>query len=301
MSTGPAGEVNLAGSRAVSPATFLLVMIKLFSALSLFGALWLGAGAPVRAQPAASPYHTRFAVDGSITAGLGALSLTGLYLVQQKHGLSDAELAALDKNDVPKIDRYSAGWYSEKAQLTSDLLCYGTMAAAPGLLALNPAVKGRYGQVLGLYLETMIAADAIFTMSVGSTYRYRPYLYGPEGGSGRSGKIATNSFFAGHTAHTATATFFAAKVFHDFNPDSRAQPYVWGAAALVPAAVAYFRIEAGKHFLSDNLVGYAVGATMGVVVPQLHKKGGQGVSIVPVQGQNVNGYSYGGLLLTKAL
>jgi DNA-binding transcriptional regulator LsrR (DeoR family) len=69
----------------------------------------------------------------------------------------------------------------------------------------------------------------------------------------------------------------------------------------VPAAVAYFRIEAGKHFLSDNLVGYAVGATMGVVVPQLHKKGGQGVSIVPVQGQNVNGYSYGGLLLTKAL
>ena len=139
-------------------------------------------------------------------------------------------------------------------------------------------------------------------MSVGTVYRYRPYLYGSEGGGGRSGKIATNSFFAGHVAHTATATFFAAKVFHDFNPDSPAQPYVWGAAALVPAAVGYFRIEAGKHFLSDVLVGYAVGATMGVVVPQLHKRGrGQGLSVLPVQGLNANGYAYGGLLLTKQL
>ena len=56
---------------------------------------------------------------------------------------------------------------------------------------------------------------------MGNVYRYRPYLYGPEGGDDRGGKVATNSFFAGHTA-----TFFAAKVFHDFNPGLRAQPYV---------------------------------------------------------------------------
>lgn len=37
-------------------------------------------------------------------------------------------------------------------------------------------------------------------------------------------------------------------------------------------AAAYFRIEAGKYLLTDNLLGYPVGATMGVVVPQLHKK-----------------------------
>jgi DNA-binding transcriptional regulator LsrR (DeoR family) len=66
--------------------------------------------------------------------------------------------------------------------------------------------------------------------------------------------------------------------------------------------VAYFRIEAGKHFLSDNIVGYAVGATMGVVVPQLHKVAGkQGISLVPMQGVNVNGYAYSGLLLSKQL
>lgn len=264
----------------------------------------MGASAPdAAAQPqAASPYHTRFAVDAPITAGLGVLSGLGLYLVQQKSGNGDDALAALDKNEVPKFDRYAAGKYSESAQLASDLLCYPALVIAPGLLALNPAVRGRYGQVAALYLQTMLVTDALFTLTVGTVYRNRPYLYGPEGGNGRSGKIATNSFFAGHVAHTATATFFAAKVFHDFNPDSPAQPFVWGAAAIVPAAVGYYRIEAGKHFPSDVLVGYAVGATMGVLVPQLHKRGrARGLSVLPMQGLNTNGYSYSGLLLTKRL
>ena len=185
--------------------------------------------------------------------------------------------------------------------IQNDFLPGGRLAVPDGD-ALNPAARGRYGQVAALYVETMLATDAIFTMTVGSTYRYRPYLYGTEGGSGRSGKIATNSFFAGHTAHSATATFFAAKVFHDFNPGSAAEPFVWGAAALIPAAVAYYRIEAGKHFLSDNIVGYTLGATMGVLVPQLHKKAGRGgLSMLPMQGLNANGYAYSGVVLSKPL
>ncbi|WP_426061408.1 phosphatase PAP2 family protein [Hymenobacter sp. B1770] len=276
--------------------------MKLFLSLALSGTLFLAPGPSAVAQQAPSPYRTDLIKDGAITAGFTALSFTGLYLVQQKSGLTDAELAALDRNDVPKIDRFAAGKYSESAQLISDVLCYPTFLVAPGLLALNPNVRGRYGQVLGLYLQTMLAADAAFTMTVGNVYRYRPYLYGPEGGGRRSGKIATNSFFAGHVAHTGAATFFAAKVFHDFNPDSPARPYVWGAAALLPAAVGYYRIEAGKHFLTDVMVGYAVGATAGIVVPQLHKVAGRaGVSVVPLQGVNINGHSYSGLSFTKQL
>ncbi|UOQ70120.1 phosphatase PAP2 family protein [Hymenobacter cellulosilyticus] len=223
--------------------------------------------------------------------------------MQQKEGLNEAELAALSKDDVPKFDRFVAGKYSERAQTISDFFCYGSLVAAPGLLALNPDIRGHYGQVAVLYLETMLTTSAIFTSTVGNVYRYRPFLYGTQGTAReRSSKISTNSFFAGHTAHAATATFFAAKVFHDFNPDSPAQPYVWGAAAVIPAVVGYYRLEAGKHFLSDNLVGYAVGATVGVLVPQLHKTSrAKGLSVAPLQGVNVNGYSYGGLRITKQL
>ncbi|QKG53129.1 phosphatase PAP2 family protein [Hymenobacter sp. BRD67] len=264
--------------------------------------LSLTAGTPATAQETPSPYHTRFAVDGSIILGEAAVSAFGLYRSQQRSGLTNTQIAALNKNDIPRFDRFSAGYYSQSAQTTSDLICYPTLAIAPGLLALNPAVRSHYGQVLALYVQTVLATDAIFATAIGNVTRYRPYLYGPEGGDLRNGHIATNSFFSGHAGHTATATFFVAKVFHDFNPDSPAQPYVWGAAAVVPAAVAYFRIEAGKHFLSDNIVGYAVGATMGVVVPQLHKVAGrQGLSLAPLQGVNVNGYSYSGVLLSKQL
>ena len=268
----------------------------------LIASLSLAGAQPALAQQTTSPYRTRFAVDGPLILGEAAVSAFGLYRSQQRSGLTNAELAALNKNDVPRFDRFSAGYYSESAQTASDLICYPTLAIAPALLALNPAVRSHYGQVLVLYVQTVLGADAVFTTAIGNIPRYRPFLYGSEGGDQRNGHIATNAFFAGHTAHTAAATFFAAKVFHDFNPDSPAQPYVWGAAAVVPAAVAYFRVEAGKHFLSDNIVGYAVGATMGVVVPQLHKVAGRrGISLVPLQGVNSNGYAYNGLLLSKKL
>lgn len=278
--------------------------MKRLSPILLAGALLLaGPAHQATAQQTGSPYRTRFAVDVPITVGLGAVSGVGLLLVKKKDGLDATEQAALNRNDVPKFDRWAAGYYSKNAQTVGDLTCYGSLVVAPGLLALNSNVREHYGQVLGLYVETMATTAAIFTMTVGNVYRYRPFLYGSGGDAGqRSSHIATNSFFAGHTAHTATATFFAAKVFHDFNPGSAAEPFVWGAAALVPAAVGYARIEAGKHFLSDNIVGYAIGATAGIVVPQLHKTARRnGMSFSPVQGLNANGYSYSGLSITKQL
>ena len=311
--------------------------LKRLPTLLLAGVWWVGPAPAATAQQASSPYRTQFAVEAPVTLGLAGLSATGLLLVRHKRVVTEAELAALERQQVFAVDRFSAGWYSDRAQSTSDALCYGTLALIPALLAFQPNVHGRYGQVAGLYLETMTTTAALFTLTVGTVYRYRPYLYGTEGGSKRGGTIATDSFFGGHTAHTATATFFAAQVFHDFNPGSKAQPYVWGAAAAVPAVVAYFRIKAGKHFLTDNLVGYAVGATVGVLVPRLHrvnsgydaanvpaqdftgslvgcavgtaagvavlhfykKLHGTDISAVPVQGMNRNGYAYGGLQLTR--
>ncbi|OWP64929.1 PA-phosphatase [Hymenobacter amundsenii] len=256
-----------------------------------------------QAQRNASPYHTRFAVDAPVTLGLGALSGVGLLLISKKDGLDQAGLAALNKQDVPKFDRFSAGNYSAGAQTASDLIVYPSLLIAPGLLALSNNIRANYGQVLGLYLQTMAASNATFTLTAGNVYRYRPFLYGTEGGTDkRTSNISTNSFFAGHTANTAAATFFAAKVYHDFHPGSAARPFVWGAAALVPAATGYFRLKAGKHFLSDNIVGYTVGAAVGILVPQLHKTAARtGYSVAPVQGLNVNGYAYSGLSLTKRL
>ncbi|MBT2556279.1 phosphatase PAP2 family protein [Hymenobacter sp. ISL-91] len=274
-------------------------MKKYFTPLLLLPLLPLS---EVQAQRAPSPYRTRFAVDAPVTAGLGALSGVGLLLISKKDGLNNSQLAALNKQDVPKFDRFAAGNFSTSAQTASDLIVYPSLLLAPGLLALDSDVRGRYGQVLGLYLQTMLASNATFTLTAGNVYRYRPFLYGSEGGGKRNSHISTNSFFAGHTANTAAATFFAAKVYHDFNPGSAARPFVWGTAALLPAATGYFRLKAGKHFLSDNILGYTVGAAVGILVPQLHKTTSRtGLSVYPVQGVNINGYAYSGLGFIKQL
>lgn len=239
-----------------------------------------------------SPYHTRFAVDGPVCAvGMG-LSGLGLYLIQEnKHAPSKEELAAIDadleaaKEDVPKFDRWAAGNFDMDAKKFSDYPFYGSFAM-PFLLLLDKDVKGKSGQVFVLYLETMAVTGTLFTMTVAHVERKRPLVYNNDpDNEERTKKHAQNSFYAGHTSASAAACFFAAKVFHDFNPDCKWRPVVWGAAAAIPATVGYFRLKAGKHFLSDNLLGYTIGASAGILIPQLHKtKGMENVSIVPVMG-----------------
>jgi hypothetical protein len=137
-----------------------------------------------------------------------------------------------------------------------------------------------------MYLETMALSNTLFTTTISQVTRFRPLVYDSDGNPDRTKQHSTNSFYAGHTSNTAAATFFVAKIFHDYNPDSRLRPVIWGTAAAIPAAVGYFRLKAGKHFLSDNIVGYMVGAGCGILVPQLHKKkDGSGLSVIPVTGE----------------
>ncbi len=246
-----------------------------------------------------SPYKTSFKVDGPITAVAVGLNGYGLYRITDKDGMSEAQVLAMDKNDVNKFDRPYAGNYDLDAKNLSDFGFYGSFAL-PLTLLFNEDVRSNAGQTAVLYVETMAITGALFTMANGFTERRRPLAYGEFDANGqaiegapmdeRIRKNAKNSFFAGHTAATAGASFFFAKVFHDYNPDSPWKPVVWGAAAALPAGVGYLRLKAGKHFLSDNIIGYVVGAGAGILVPQLHKKGNtSGLSLVPVSTFEYNG------------
>ncbi|MCC9168172.1 phosphatase PAP2 family protein [Pontibacter harenae] len=237
-----------------------------------------------------SPYKTSFKVDAPIIGATMGLSYYGLTLMQDKPGLTEYQATHMDKNDVPKFDRFSAGYSSESAKKASDIPFYGSFAA-PFLLLLNDGVRSNAGQVFVLYVETMAVTAALFTMTNGNVPRNRPLTYDPNVDiSEKTRANAQNSFYAGHTAAAASAAFFGAKIFHDFNPDSPARHYVWAAAAAVPATVGYLRLKAGKHFLSDNILGYVIGASAGILVPQLHKKSNKtNLSLFPVSAPNFNG------------
>jgi len=95
--------LNLWGHSCVfGPHSNTLYLIRLFSSLVLPGGLLPAGGHAAAAQLALSFYHTWFVADAPVTLGLGAISIFGLYWVRQKHGLSEAELLALRKDDAPR-------------------------------------------------------------------------------------------------------------------------------------------------------------------------------------------------------
>jgi len=219
-----------------------------------------------------SPYKTNFTIDAPlITGGIGLTAL-GVKLINDKRDLTPAELATKTRESIPWFDRSSVGFYSKKADDDS-YIPFQASFAMPVLMALiNKNQRHKIGQVLVLYVETMAITGALFTMATGNVYRSRPYVYNTSLPDDlRKGKNSQRAFYAGHTAAAAAATFFMAKTFQDFNPGSKAIPYVWAFSASVPALVGYLRYKAGMHFLSDNLLGYALGAGAGILVPQLHK------------------------------
>jgi hypothetical protein len=240
-------------------------------------------------QESNSPYKTEFWKDGSWIAGSVALNALGVITIQNKPDLTANELASLDKNDIWKINRGAVGNYSIEADELSYVPFYASFAT-PLLFLLGEEERKNFGQISVLFVETMATTGAIFTLTAGTVEKSRPLVYNESlSEEERRDSDAQRSFFAGHTAATAAASFFSAKVFSDYNPNSPAIPYVWAGAVAVPAYVGYLRTKAGKHFLTDNLVGFGIGAACGILVPEIHKIGNDNLEVYPAVQANVLG------------
>lgn len=244
-----------------------------------------------------SPYEWNWKKDGPLLGiSLGGAA-GGFYLIQEKDGFTAQEIERLnnDQESINFLDQWVVGKDSERASTLSDIPFYAAFAM-PAVLFLNDETNDNAGQVLGMYLESMAITGALFTVTAGITNRARPYIYSATYPMDEKfDSSATRSFYSGHVAATATSTFFTAKVYNDFNPNSPAIPYVWAGAATLPAVVAYLRIEAGQHFLTDVILGYAAGALSGYFIPELHKKSKTNLDITPVSSRDFTGSSYQGM------
>jgi len=123
-----------------------------------------------------------------------------------------------------------------------------------------------------MYLETMLVNNSLTALSKTFFRRTRPYAYNDDVDlTLKLGKATRFSFFSGHTSNVAAASFFSAKVYSDNNPGSKMRNVYWGTAAIIPAIQGYLRVKGGKHFPTDVIVGYVVGAVAGILVPELHR------------------------------
>jgi undecaprenyl-diphosphatase len=81
------------------------------------------------------------------------------------------------------------------------------------------------------------------------------------------------SFFSGHASATAavsaTASYLA---FARSGWRSRRSWITLAAGTLLTAFVSYERVRAGQHFPTDVIMGSIAGASIGVLVPHLHRR-----------------------------
>ena len=204
----------------------------------------------------------------AVGAGWAAYAFTKIY---SKERSSEEEILRLDKNDINGFDRWAVRPYSEDLGTASNYIFYGSMAL-PLLFLSGKETRKDFFKLSFLYLEAMSITGLLYTGSVYLTNRYRPYAYSDETDmTWRTRGGAKNSFYAGHVALVATSTFFMAKVYADYYPESKIKWLFYGIASVATGTVAYMRYRGGFHFPSDILLGMTQGTLTGILVPHFHK------------------------------
>ncbi|MBS1939476.1 MAG: phosphatase PAP2 family protein [Bacteroidetes bacterium] len=195
------------------------------------------------------------------------------------HGFSMWRHAQQAPNNLPPpaidrlcgLDRAVVGNWSLGAHRASNILF--ASAAAVSLAAAYAAPHG--GQAWAppvMVLESGLLASGLTNSVKELVRRPRPYLHDPA----LTGKYAPGpkdrlSFWSGHTANTAAITFSTACLVQRSDAAPAMKTTAWITAAAVPACMGYLRMRAGRHFPTDVLVGYAVGAAVGLLVPYVHR------------------------------
>lgn len=229
-----------------------------------------------------SPYEVSWKQEIPFLATAGATLGAAAYLRTLPPLFTSDELLTLDPQDVNKFDRFATKNYSPNADHASDFFWIGSHAT-PLLLLAGKESRQHFGQIILMYGEAAAINVGITVITKSVFRRTRPFVLNPD--APLDLKLTSNaksSFVSGHASMTAVNTFFVAKVFSDFYPDSNWKPVVWGGAIVIPAVTAYLRIAAGRHYPTDGIAGYAFWATIGVLVPHLHRKnklGEKGLSL----------------------
>lgn len=228
---------------------------------------------PADAAPPPQGLSYNLAVDLSITFGGAALFVLSDTLL--KDALATDTCRWCEPPGFDARARDALRWdNTESAHAMSNWFGFGLVpAAAFGLLAVEAARADRLEQ---WWVDALIVAESMVVASIATQAvklvvgRERPWIHAlPEDEKPLVERPDENnvSFFSGHTSFAVSVATAAGTV-------AARRGYRTGAvlAVTLPLALAsgYHRIAADKHWTSDVVVGAAIGAAAGYLVPRLH-------------------------------
>ncbi len=247
------------------------------------------------------PYHLSWGKDLPLFIGGNALFFGGV-LLSDVAPLTPTEISQLDPMNINAFDRGATENFSTAADNRSDIGLYGGAILGVGSNIVFPLTGNSKGKQFWKEVGTLaVIWYEVNTLVTGLTFttkalvlRPRPFVYNPTAPMELKTEVdARFSYFSGHTSITTVNFFLLGKFYADYFPDSKWKPAVWAASAIIPAWTGIERYNAGKHFLTDVITGYAIGALGGILIPHLHKKKDDKVSLNIYPAGFENGYGVG--------
>lgn len=170
-------------------------------------------------------------------------------------------------------DRPFAGNSSRMAGDLSNLFLYCAFLT-PALIWSEAWYDGsgsgkEFGVFTVMFLETLAIQSGLNLMVRSTQLWPRPYTY--KSGDDDHEAEAYGSFYSGHASAAFSTAVFIAYSFNYFYPNSSYFPLVTASSFALASGVGALRIVAGRHFLSDVIVGGLAGATIAYGVIKLHE------------------------------
>lgn len=229
-----------------------------------------------KSNDATRPAYQLFAETDLPLLGVGIVLGTARLLRTQK-----AFCAPLcNPSDLNGLDRVTAGFYDARWGTVSDVGIAAVAAGAGLFLFFEEPIVPALNDGIVIAESGLIATAFSSTLTLAAG-RPRPLLYSTKAPLDvRNAPDAGLSFLSSHASVAfalATSTFVTSRRLIP----QRGAVFPWvilGGGLGLAGLVAFARVEAGKHFITDSIGGAIVGAAVGVVVPALH---GSPVKVIP--------------------
>lgn len=216
--------------------------------------------------------------DIVLTGAGGGVSIL-LSLILQTGEIKPSPLQSGDENRLLGIDKVAV---TQTLDVNADTYSTVGLYAAVGFAALDPLLSSyRDGWDAGLvdlvmYAETISLTESLTDITKIAVRRPRPIDYIQcERTTSLTGSCANTdlelSFFSGHAATVAAITGTASYLAFVRSPDTPRPWITLGVGTALTAFVGYERVRSGEHFPTDVLAGALAGASVGVLVPHLHR------------------------------
>jgi membrane-associated phospholipid phosphatase len=237
-----------------------------FHGLAAIVSFFLAAAASPARADGEEVYEFRPEIDVPLMTASAALGLG--YLLNSQ--LAPPHCAPrCSREELPAFDRATAGLYDRTGGTVSDVAILLTLAGS----GLTAGFDGGFVDLL-VAIEAVLVSSAITVPVAMAVRRPRPFVYGERASvDERTAGGAALSFPSGHTANAFAAALAVFHGVHARHPNSILPWVVLGVGLALSTTVAFGRVLGGEHFPSDVVAGAAIGASVGWLVPQLHRRG----------------------------